>query len=105
EQLQGTYALCIGGSRPRGAATGGFGQSEQFLEEQRGGFGFLTVLRGDADSLEERLEVEPLVHSERRHIHVEGRDAYQILRKALRLRGLAIDGSAQVAGEQQDQQR
>ena len=105
EHLQGTHVLRIGGLRPGRAAAGGFRQREQLLQELRGGFGFLAVLRGDTDFLEERLEVEPLLHVERRHVHVEAGDAHLILRERLRLRRLAIDGGAKVAGDQHDEQR
>ncbi len=55
--------------------------------------------------LEQRLEVEPLLHVERRHVHVEVGDAHLILRQRLRLHRLAIDSGAQVAGDQHDKQR
>src|ERR1019366_9627667 len=77
-------------------------QREELLQELRGGFGFLAILRGDADFLEERLEVEPLLHIERRHIHVKTGDAHLILRERLRLRRLPIDCGAKVAGNQHD---
>ena len=83
EHLQGMHALRIGGLRSGRTAAGGFRQREKLLQELRGGFGFFAVLRGDADFLEERLEVEPLLHIERRHIHVKARDAHLVLRERL----------------------
>ena len=54
--------------------------------------------------LEQRLEVEPLLHVERRHIDVEAGDAHLVLRQRC-LHRLAIVGGAQVAGDQHDEQR
>ena len=75
------------------------------MQELSGGFGFLAVLRGDAGFLEERLEVETLLHVERRHVDIEAGDADLILRAADALHRLAIVGGAQVAGDQHDEQR
>ncbi len=75
------------------------------MQELRSGFGFLAILSADADFLKQRLKIKPLLHIERRYVHVETGDANLILRKGLRLNRLTIDRGAKVAGNQHDVER
>jgi hypothetical protein len=51
-----------------------------FAKTASGGFGFFAVLRSDTHFLEQRLEVEPLPHIQRRYVYIETCDANLVLR-------------------------
>jgi hypothetical protein len=105
EHLQGMNVPHIGRFRPRRAASGGFGQCEEFLQKLGGGFGFFAVLSGYAHFLKDGLKVKPLLNVQRRHVDVEAGDADLVLRERSCLHRLAIDGGAKVAGDQHHKER
>gem|GEM_PF-2351600 len=91
--------------RPRGLATGGVREGEQGFEEQGGGIEFLAVLSSGAGFLKQRLEIETLLHIERRHIYVEAGNADLVLRQGLGLHRLAVESGAEISGHDHDKQR